>query len=875
MFLLTGISSCSQRMTRNPFSKLSKQLVFFFLVSLLFSSLVTPGLSFGSQTASQDKSPDHVTISVSEERVSENTISNEEEKEYVTKVNKVVTSSPDKVGLSPDFENKLLFEKQGLAKDIGGLMVQSHTVNYDVGCINPTKDVLLVSHNQFTDYLTDNGYTFDSIDEYEFSTISLSTVMEYRIIVLEPDWIDYANLQKGLEVVSEALNLSSCLVISVRAAGNQGSQLDIDFLGTDYDRTSTSQKENFVNSSHPFISAIPWEGVSLVEADFNSWGSTDHGFLYNLPTSQKNFHEILFNSNGISMMEYDYANGFVLVDSLTSINGGWGTGNIKVANNFINYLNYSSYRIQSPILVSHPENYTYREFTSGNDLIWELFDSDPKGYDIYFEGTKVDAGFWDTTTPIIYNVDGLGLGEYNVTMFAYDLEGHTKMDTVFVTVIDGTPPVFSQIANDMIYAFGSTGNQLLWNATDELLPGSYKIWQDNSLVDFGPWANPTLISMQTDGLPLGNHNFTVEVFDAADNVIRITAFVTVVDDNEAPFFTAVPGNTTYNEGLSNNEITWVGSDLFADTFQLLRNEIQIHEDTWDDGVPIIINTDGLSKGIYNYTLILSDTSGNVTADTAFVHVTDNIAPVFISVPSNFTYEEGSTGNLLSWIGEDNHPSSFLIYREGTLLFSAGWSSGNSIEINIDGLVSGTYNYTLVLSDTSTNTGTNTTFVTVEDPTNPTINQPDDVSYEMGSSSNQVSWIGNDSSPSTYSVLKNGSLFISGFWLNGTPINVNVDGFNLGIYNLTIILWDNAVNSVEDTIVLTVVDTTKPDLDHPTDVTYEETTTGHFLNWTANDLNPSTYNIYRNGSLISSGGWNSEVPIKINIDGLSLGVYNYT
>ncbi|OLS21942.1 MAG: hypothetical protein ThorAB25_26210 [Candidatus Thorarchaeota archaeon AB_25] len=67
--------------------------------------------------------------------------------------------------------------------------------------------------------------------------------------------------------------------------------------------------------------------------------------------------------------------------------------------------------------------------------------------------------------------------------------------------------------------------------------------------------------------------------------------------------------------------------------------------------------------------------------------------------------------------------------------------------------------------------------------------------------------------------------------------------------------------------------------HPTifqtdDVTYEFGTTGHTIYWRASDDFPYSYEIEMNGTAIESGTWESEIFV-IEIDGLDIGVYNFT
>jgi len=72
------------------------------------------------------------------------------------------------------------------------------------------------------------------------------------------------------------------------------------------------------------------------------------------------------------------------------------------------------------------------------------------------------------------------------------------------------------------------------------------------------------------------------------------------------------------------------------------------------------------------------------------------------------------------------------------------------------------------------------------------------------------------------------------------------------------------------------DTTPPSINSPSDIEYELGTTGHSIVWSPYDLNPNSYEIYLNDSLIRSGAWNStSETITEIVDGLEIGFYYYT
>ncbi len=71
-----------------------------------------------------------------------------------------------------------------------------------------------------------------------------------------------------------------------------------------------------------------------------------------------------------------------------------------------------------------------------------------------------------------------------------------------------------------------------------------------------------------------------------------------------------------------------------------------------------------------------------------------------------------------------------------------------------------------------------------------------------------------------------------------------------------------------------LETTPPTIDNPDDVEYSEGTLNHIITWTPIDDHPSRYIVYQNGTEVQAGSWVGQ-SITINIEGLTVGVYNYT
>ncbi len=156
---------------------------------------------------------------------------------------------------------------------------------------------------------------------------------------------------------------------------------------------------------------------------------------------------------------------------------------------------------------------------------------------------------------------------------------------------------------------------------------------------------------------------------------------------------------------------------------------------------------------------------------------------------------------------------------------------------------------------------------------PVMDHPADQSYDEGTIGHSILWSPLDNNPSEWRVYKNDSLIDFGIW-DGSTVQVIIDGYIPGVWNITLIIIDSADNYATDIVLVTVIDVIAPIVDDQTDRQFSEVETGLFIIWTPYDSNPSWYMIYLNGSEHVSEEWNGSA-IAVSLDGLSPGTYNYT
>jgi hypothetical protein len=438
------------------------------------------------------------------------------------------------------------------------------------------------------------------------------------------------------------------------------------------------------------------------------------------------------------------------------------------------------------------------------------------------------------------------IGDSNLWDSAYDADNDGSLDffdsdnqilalnTInwLSTTIDSESPIFTFTPNDITYLEGTTGHKLNWTAIDSH-PETYTILQDGMEIKTGNWVSNVPTILEIDGLTKGVYVFKLTLFDQSNNSASHTVTVTVTDiESVPPVFIVTPNDFTYSEGTTGHTISWTVVDINPDSYTLYEDGEDIGSGSWTSNTPIIFSVDGLSLDSYNYTLVIKDLYGNFATDTVIVTVIDTTVPN-LSAPVDISYEEEAVGNVINWIAIDTHPDTYHIYQDGMEVKTESWVSDNPITISVDGLTVGSYNYTLIVKDSSMNSAIDTVMVTVYNVSTPLLIHHDDITYERGSTGNNISWAVISPTPITYILYINETKVDNGSNVSANTIVVSIDGLAVGSYNYTLKII-NSLGTASDTVMVKVVENTSP-----TSIDRSETTNQEGKN--AIDNSPKTQN----------------------------------
>lgn len=222
---------------------------------------------------------------------------------------------------------------------------------------------------------------------------------------------------------------------------------------------------------------------------------------------------------------WDFANISVNIDGL-----GYGVHEI-----FVNARDYDNNYINDTVLVtvfddtgptiSSPHNLIVFSGTSGNEIIWNVFDQNPSDYEILLDGVLWEGGTWYSGY-ITADVDSLDAGEHILTLILYDVDDNMISDevTVYMLVDDLAPTI--DHPDDVNITEGTTGNFIHWSATDAF-PSHYQVTENNTVFDEGDWGG-TAVLLDIDGLDSGHYTFVITVYDASGNSATDSVNVTVI-----------------------------------------------------------------------------------------------------------------------------------------------------------------------------------------------------------------------------------------------------------------------------------------------------------------------------------------------------------
>ncbi len=391
--------------------------------------------------------------------------------------------------------------------------------------------------------------------------------------------------------------------------------------------------------------------------------------------------------------------------------------------------------------------------------------------DIIQEATSASDNIVSLTLPVASDIvsevtitndapESFPLGETIVTWTATDQTGNSATATQKVTITDTTAPVISAPAD------------LTQEATSKL---------ENTVTLETPSVSDNVgIESITNDAP--------ELFPVGETIVTWTA-----KDSSGLISTA-------QQKISIVDTTKPEIRVFDVTIEATsedKNAVDFGNIKTNDLVEVVSVTndapDYFKLGVTTVTWTATDQAGNSATATQTITIQDTTLPI-ITAPADVTFEATSSTDNSVILGEpvaSDSVSDVIISNDAPESFPLGETI-----------------VTWTVSDSSGNSATATQKVTVSDTTLPSIVAPANITQEATSSSDNVVELGEAKAEDAVALVS---------VENDAP-----DSFELGD---TIVTWtatDSAGNTNAATQIVTIVDTTKPTISTPADLTQEAT-----------------------------------------------------
>ncbi len=198
------------------------------------------------------------------------------------------------------------------------------------------------------------------------------------------------------------------------------------------------------------------------------------------------------------------------------------------------------------------------------------------------------------------------------------------------------------------------------------------------------------------------------------------AFITKMLLDEAPVISPA-SDFSFPEYTSGNQINWTITDALTNNgnYTVFKNGSgwETHVDqSWTSPLELHVNVDALTKGVYNFTILVDDGYGLTATDEVIVNVTGE-SPIIVG-SSDFSYYVDTTGHQINWTVIDDSvgtTANYSVLRNDSTWGTYDelpWSSGVELHVNVDGLPVGLHNFTIQAFDGTGLNRTDEVFVTV-------------------------------------------------------------------------------------------------------------------------------------------------------------------
>jgi len=159
---------------------------------------------------------------------------------------------------------------------------------------------------------------------------------------------------------------------------------------------------------------------------------------------------------------------------------------------------------------------------------------------IFNDNDGIGYNGWNTWNPVFNPTDPhVTSGPFIVTDYNEGEWYELTKNPLFYYLPPNPAPEISSV-DDFSYVEGTTGNEIVWEASDDN-PLTYNIFKEDVLIESEVWDGSNVIE-NVDGLSIGTYNYSLYLLDYSTNLVISSTIVTVFPESTTSSTTSTSGN---------------------------------------------------------------------------------------------------------------------------------------------------------------------------------------------------------------------------------------------------------------------------------------------------------------------------------------------
>ncbi|KKM15619.1 hypothetical protein LCGC14_1694240, partial [marine sediment metagenome] len=438
------------------------------------------------------------------------------------------------------------------------------------------------------------------------------------------------------------------------------------------------------------------------------------------------------------------------------------------------------------------------EFLSTNNLLnFSIFSEYPDYYKLWIDGVLVSIDNFLNGQQIIFSLDNYVsiLGSHSVEIWAIGKDYEESYIYTEFIVYSNSATLIS-IHGLEGYEFLSTGNYLNFSISSDY-SDYFDLWIDGVLVltDIFVSGENILFSLDYLNSGLGNHSVYIWAIGldgkigsviAEFSVYSISATLISIHDLEGFNFLSI-----------NNLLNFSIHSDYPDYYKLWIDGVLIQRDNYINDIHIIVSLDNYTSSIGNHTISIwaIGLDGKIgTLITEFSVFSSSFTVISLDILDDAEFL--STNYSMTFSIYSDYPDYYELWIDGVLIQRDNYINDIHIIVSLNNFTSSIGNHSIFIWAIGLDgkIGTNSSTFSIYSSSITIINITFLDDYEFNSTGNYINFTIFSDYPDYFTFSINNAILYSNNYVNGQLFCFSIDGYEIGIYNITI--WARGLDGKE-------------------------------------------------------------------------------